>query len=128
MGGSYTEAQCPECSAWSRIAPTGPYIVPGPEGEGPYSVDGPWWWTDANNGTIGCPKCGATILPESRRVVRVIDAGPTPESPEVTAAVEEAKLLIAQRHAKLRARTDLDAEGNLAAGLGLHHDREGDDP
>jgi hypothetical protein len=77
---------------------------------------------------------------------------PTPESPEVTVAVEGAKILIALRRAKarfsqmadslavasrrveaacdreLRARADLHAEGDLAAGAGLHDDREGDDP
>lgn len=69
-----TEAQCPECEAWNRVAPTGPYVVPADfDAMGNIIatalMHGPWWWTDADgdpeNGPAGCPSCDATVLVES---------------------------------------------------------------
>ena len=69
----HTEAQCPECGEWSRVAPTGPFVaaVDIDANGDPVTglVFGPWSWTDengdANTGPAGCPKCGATVLVES---------------------------------------------------------------
>jgi endogenous inhibitor of DNA gyrase (YacG/DUF329 family) len=84
-----TEARCPECGEWSRVAPTGPFVVPVADSFDPLSAHGdaptnatgimygPWWWTDeqgdANDGPAGCPKCGATVMVESECTFQTVD-------------------------------------------------------
>lgn len=75
------QGQCPECGEWSRVAQTGPYVVPVSADENGDPViglmHGPTWWTDEdgdpNAGPAGCPRCDSIVLVESECCFRTVE-------------------------------------------------------